>query len=143
MPALESPVIAGHRGFKGKYPENTLYGFTKCFQGGGEVIETDLWITSDDVVVVSHDVMTKRLFEEPDGSETDYNLLKTSYADKLSTLRRIGIDEPMITLTRLLEWFVSTTKESGNGSKRLMFDIKRPNPPKIMNHVVETLLSVQ
>jgi glycerophosphoryl diester phosphodiesterase len=48
-------VITAHRGFSGKYPENTILSLEKAVEIGADVIEFDLRSTSDSVPVVLHD----------------------------------------------------------------------------------------
>jgi glycerophosphoryl diester phosphodiesterase len=47
--------LQGHRGARGLFPENTLAGFKATMQLGVTTLETDLAVTSDGVVVISHD----------------------------------------------------------------------------------------
>ena len=47
--------IIGHRGAAGLMPENTLSGFKKAIEIGVDAIELDVHLTSDNVVVVTHD----------------------------------------------------------------------------------------
>ena len=47
--------IYGHRGSKGKYPENTLLSIRKALEAGVEGIEIDVHLTKDDEFVVIHD----------------------------------------------------------------------------------------
>ena len=47
--------LQGHRGARGLRPENTLPSFEVAFDIGVTTIETDLHLTRDDVVVLSHD----------------------------------------------------------------------------------------
>ncbi|PVH15319.1 uncharacterized protein CXQ87_003157 [Candidozyma duobushaemuli] len=145
---LSSPdcLVAGHRGFKGKYPENTLYGFEKCFKAGATIFETDVWTTKDDVLVISHDVNTKRVFVDEDGNETNFNILE-SYYDDIKDLRIIGSNEKIITFKGLLRWFVEAGKrydssEESPAKHRIMLDIKKLNPPKILKLLVQDMLEV-
>jgi len=48
-------VLTAHRGFSGKYPENTLPAFEAALAAGVEILEMDLHPTSDGVPVVIHD----------------------------------------------------------------------------------------
>lgn len=48
-------LIIGHRGARGLYPENTLAGFAGALAVGADALELDVALTSDGVVVVSHD----------------------------------------------------------------------------------------
>src|SRR5829696_5000035 len=54
-----SPAIAfdlqGHRGARGLAPENTLAAFARALEIGVTTLETDLAVTRDGVIVLSHD----------------------------------------------------------------------------------------
>jgi glycerophosphoryl diester phosphodiesterase len=47
--------LQGHRGARGLLPENTLPGFAKALEIGVTTLETDLAVTRDGVIVLSHD----------------------------------------------------------------------------------------
>ncbi len=47
--------LQGHRGTRGLAPENTLAAFTRALAIGVTTLETDLAVTSDDVLVIAHD----------------------------------------------------------------------------------------
>ena len=47
--------LEGHRGARGLAPENTLAAFRRAMQIGVTTIETDMAVTRDDVIVISHD----------------------------------------------------------------------------------------
>ena len=57
--AFAAPTMAfdlqGHRGARGLAPENTLAAFAKALAIGVTTLETDLAVTRDGVVVISHD----------------------------------------------------------------------------------------
>lgn len=55
-----SLVVAGHRGYKSAYPENTLLAFQKAVEAGVDMLEFDLRLSKDDVVVVLHDETVDR-----------------------------------------------------------------------------------
>ena len=61
MLAAASPLPAiafdlqGHRGTRGLAPENTLAAFSRAMAIGVTTLETDLAVTSDGVLVISHD----------------------------------------------------------------------------------------
>ena len=48
-------IVAGHRGMRALYPENTLLSMREALLHGVDMIETDLNLTKDKVVVVMHD----------------------------------------------------------------------------------------
>jgi glycerophosphoryl diester phosphodiesterase len=79
--------LQGHRGARGLRPENTLPSFEAALDAGVTAIETDLHLTSDGVVVLSHD---PRLAQPP-CSPTD-----TGGAPPLSThpvLRELSLTQ--------------------------------------------------
>ena len=47
--------LEGHRGARGLAPENTIAGFRRALQIGVTTLETDLAVTRDGVLVLSHD----------------------------------------------------------------------------------------
>lgn len=47
--------IFAHRGFSGKYPENTMIAFEKAIELGCDGIELDVHLTKDDELVIIHD----------------------------------------------------------------------------------------
>ena len=44
-----------HRGFSGKYPENTMLAFEKAIEIGADGAELDVQLTKDGEVVIIHD----------------------------------------------------------------------------------------
>lgn len=44
-----------HRGFSGKYPENTMLAFEKAVEIGADGAELDVQLTKDGEVVIIHD----------------------------------------------------------------------------------------
>lgn len=64
-------LVHGHRGARAVRPENTLPAFTYAMEQGVDVLEMDLAVTSDDVLVVSHDShMNPAYCQGPAGAET-------------------------------------------------------------------------
>ena len=60
--------LQGHRGARGLAPENTLAAFAKALEIGVTTLETDLAVTSDGVLVLSHDpVLNPDIVRGPDG----------------------------------------------------------------------------
>ena len=52
---LTSPLIIAHRGFRSKYPENTLTAFEAAIDAGAKMIELDVTLSKDREVIVIHD----------------------------------------------------------------------------------------
>src|SRR5438105_12746951 len=60
--------LEGHRGARGLAPENTLAAFKRALSIGVTTIETDLAVTRDDVLVISHDpLLNPDIVRHPDG----------------------------------------------------------------------------
>ena len=61
--------LQGHRGARGLAPENTLAAFARALEIGVTTLETDLAVTSDGVLVLSHDpVLNPDIVRGPDGN---------------------------------------------------------------------------
>ena len=52
---FKSPWIIAHRGYRAKYPENTLISFQAALDAGATMIELDVRFSSDGKLVVMHD----------------------------------------------------------------------------------------
>lgn len=76
--------VMAHRGYSGKYPENTMLAFEKAAELGVDGIELDVQMTRDGVVVVIHD---ERIDRTTDGSgfvkDFTYEELKQFNASKV------------------------------------------------------------
>lgn len=54
-------LIYAHRGYSSIYPENTLSAFKAAIDSGADGIETDIHLTRDGVIVITHDENIKRV----------------------------------------------------------------------------------
>ncbi len=52
---MKRPLVLAHRGYSGRYPENTMLAFRKAVELGCDGIETDVQLTKDGVPVLLHD----------------------------------------------------------------------------------------
>ena len=52
--AGKRPQAIAHRGYKTKFPENTMGAFKGAVEVGAHAIETDVHLSKDGVVVLSH-----------------------------------------------------------------------------------------
>lgn len=57
---LDPPVTFAHRGARSLAPENTIEAFELALRLGATGLETDAWLTSDDLVVLDHDGVVRR-----------------------------------------------------------------------------------
>jgi glycerophosphoryl diester phosphodiesterase len=54
------PVVTAHRGFSGKYPENTLPAFKAAYELGVDIIEFDIRESADGKLIIMHDASVDR-----------------------------------------------------------------------------------
>lgn len=65
--------IFAHRGYSGKYPENTMLAFEQAVASGAQGIELDVHLTKDGKLVIIHDELLARTTGK-EGSVEDYTL---------------------------------------------------------------------
>jgi glycerophosphoryl diester phosphodiesterase len=75
-----SIMVAGHRGYKSAYPENTLLAFQKALELGVDMLEFDLRFSKDKAVVVIHDETLDRT-TNGSGRVSDYRLAELKRLD--------------------------------------------------------------
>lgn len=82
-----------HRGFSGKYPENTMLAFEKAIEAGADGIELDVQLTKDGEVVIIHDETVNRT-TEGEGAVVDYTYEELSKLDASYIYRgQMGINK--------------------------------------------------
>jgi len=55
------PLILGHRGYRKKFPENTMLAFAKAYKYGADGIECDVQKTKDGEYIIFHDDELSRI----------------------------------------------------------------------------------
>lgn len=98
-------VVCGHRGYAGKYPENTLSGFIAACELGVDMIELDVVESKDHVPVISHDYELARTTGLP-GKFSDYTLEELRQFNVAATSDKATHPEQICTfeeVCRLLE----------------------------------------
>jgi glycerophosphoryl diester phosphodiesterase len=55
LKTAKRPLVIAHRGYRTKYPENTLVAFQAAIDVGADMIELDVLLTKDRKMVVIHD----------------------------------------------------------------------------------------
>lgn len=128
------PQCIAHRGYKAENPENTMCAFRAAIEKGrAHAIETDIHLTKDNIVVLSHDPDLKRCFGRTE------RIIDCDW-DFLSQLRTTKAPhEPMPQLRDLLEYISQPTLQD----KWILLDIKLDNDSEnVMRLIAETLASV-
>ena len=89
------PLVLGHRGYRARYPENTLLAFRQAIDNRADGVECDIQRTADGRYVVIHDPTTERV------TGTRGEVAKTLFKD----LRRLdfGSGEKIPELSELLD----------------------------------------
>lgn len=111
------PQAIAHRGYKVVAPENSMLAFRAAAEVGAHAIETDLHLSKDGVVVLSHDGTLKRCF----GEDTKVKDRDWKYLSTLRTVRKPA--QPMPRLLDLLEYL----NQPGLEHVWVMLDIKVNN----------------
>ncbi|PBP17807.1 putative glycerophosphoryl diester phosphodiesterase, partial [Diplocarpon rosae] len=113
------PQAIAHRGYKAKFPENTMGAFKGAVEVGAHAIETDVHLSKDGVVVLSHDASLKKCF----GLDEKIADCDWSYLESLRT-----VQEPrqlMPRLVDLLEYLITP----GLQDIWVLLDIKLDDDP--------------
>ncbi|KAI4934610.1 hypothetical protein J4E85_002468 [Alternaria conjuncta] len=127
------PQAIAHRGYMAKHPENTMASLRGAVEAGADALETDIHLTKDGVVVLSHDRNLRRCFGRPEKViDCDYEFIS-----KLRTLQ--APHEPMPRLIDLLEYLA----QPGLEDIWVLLDIKLDNDADdVMRLIGETINSV-
>lgn len=96
-----SIIVAGHRGYKSAFPENTLLGFQKALDLGVEMLEFDLRFSKDKILMVIHDDTVDRTTNGL-GKISDYSLKQLKEFDACSGFCELG-KQQIPTFTELCE----------------------------------------
>lgn len=79
----EKPLVIGHRGFSGMYPDHTILSYTKAMEAGADFVEPDLVVTKDGILVCRHEPMLSGTTDVKDHPE---------FAAKKKTRNVDGVD---------------------------------------------------
>ncbi len=99
--------IFAHRGFSGKYPENTMLAFKKAVEIGVDGIELDVHLTKDNEVVIIHDEDIKRTCNG-EGLVKDMTLSELKKFDASATFKGVYGKNEIPTLREYFELIRST-----------------------------------
>lgn len=116
------PLNIGHRGLPDNNPENTVEGSLLAYEAGADVIENDVYLTSDGQVVVMHDGTT--------GRTCDKNLSVTG--STLAQLKELYVNKGFENVEGKNNWRIPTLEEYLIAFKdkdcRLFIEIKSDQP---------------
>ena len=127
------PQCIAHRGYKAVHPENTMAAFKGAVKAGVHGLETDVHITKDEVVVLSHDATLKRCFGRNE------KIIDCTWDEIKDTKTIKEPHEPMPKLKDLLEYLA----QPGLEEIWLLLDIKLDNDADaIMRLLGSTIASV-
>ncbi len=125
------PQCIAHRGYKAKFPENTMASFKGAVEAGTHALETDVHVTKDEVVILSHDPSLKRCY----GVDKK---IKDCTWNEVKEMRTIDRSEPMPRLEDLLQYLA----QPGLENIWLLLDIKLGNDAdQIMRLLGSTIAS--
>ncbi|KAH6899652.1 PLC-like phosphodiesterase [Thelonectria olida] len=128
------PQAIAHRGAKASWPENTMAAFQGAVGVGAHALETDVHLSADGVVVLSHDPSLKRCYGvDKKIKDCDWDYLKT-----LRTVREPN--EPMPRLRDLLQWLAIPRMQK----IWVVLDIKiNDDPEQLLGAIAKVLDDVQ
>ena len=91
-----------HRGFSGKYPENTMLAFQKALEAGCDGIEHDVHLSKDGELVIIHDEELDRT-TDGHGWVKDYTVAELKQFDASATYRGVYGKNEIPTLREYFE----------------------------------------
>jgi len=113
--------VVAHRGFSGKYPENTILSFQKAVELGADFIELDVHETKDGELIVMHDDKVDRT---TDGKgyirDLEYKEISGFDAGRWKGFENVGVPS-LDEVFRILE-----------GKIKLFIEVKKASPKKVV-----------
>lgn len=101
---LTPPIVIAHRGFKMKYPENTMASFEAAIGAGVKMIELDVTLSRDRRIIVIHDDTLDRTTNGT-GRASDYSLSELKALDAGSWFDPSFKDERLPALEEVIDAF--------------------------------------
>lgn len=99
------PILVAHRGYSGRYPENTLLAYEAAYEYGARYMELDLQLSADQVPIVHHDVNLLRMagvdLDIRDIKAKQIKSLKASYSERFDGE---FLDNEFTTFRKLCKW---------------------------------------
>ncbi|MDD3478472.1 MAG: glycerophosphodiester phosphodiesterase family protein [Candidatus Izemoplasmatales bacterium] len=126
---LRRPITIGHRGLPTQAPENSLPSMQLAMDAGADVVELDIYLTTDNEVVVIHDSTTTRTANI--GLVVEESTLAQLRALELSDT--FGIEETM-QIPTMNEYF-----ERIQGTNTILFIEIKSSKPEIITRLAELI----
>ena len=123
----KSTLIIGHRGFRARYPENTMSSFEAAAAAGAGMIELDVHLTRDRRLAVIHDETLSRT-TSGEGNVADCTMDQLKSLDAGTWFTPEFADEKIPELGEVLAWACT----------RLMVNIEIKSDPKAAAVALET-----
>jgi glycerophosphoryl diester phosphodiesterase len=102
IPPFNQPWIISHRGYRAKYPENTLAAFRAAITAGACMIELDVALSRDRRLVVIHDATLERT-TNGHGLVADFTLAELKHLDAGSWFQAKFADQRLPELSEVLD----------------------------------------
>jgi glycerophosphoryl diester phosphodiesterase len=134
LKTAKRPLIIAHRGYRARYPENTLAAFEAALDAGADMIELDVLLTKDRKVVVIHDESLDRT-TSGQGPVSDHTLSELKALDAGSWFDSRFRGERLPTLEEVLERMAGRIPINIE-IKRSAYE-PRPLPDAIEKQIVE------
>lgn len=99
------PILVAHRGYSGRYPENTMLAYQAAYHHGARYMECDLQLSADRVPFVHHDASLKRMGGvDVDIRDTNAKVIKTMKASYSARFDDEFADNKFTTFRKLCKW---------------------------------------
>ena len=104
-----APILVAHRGYSGRYPENTLLAYQAAYQHGARYMECDLQLSADRVPFVHHDAsLTRMAGVKADIRDTKAKIVKSMKASYAARFDDEFSDNEFTTFRKLCKWLKHT-----------------------------------
>lgn len=133
----QRPLVIAHRGLSSRWPENTVMAYEAAIVAGADMVELDIYSTSDSVLVCIHDAKLNRYLapDAPPGLADrpirSFTLAELHTVEVGSWKRPAFKGAPIPTLDEVLQRFLLT---DGNGSSlpTLLLEQKEATPAQLL-----------
>ena len=138
-----APVLIAHRGYSGRYPENTLLAYEAAYQHGARYMELDLQLSSDRVPILHHDVSLKRMSGiDLDIRDTEAKKIKAMSAAYPERFQSEFSDNSFTTFKKYCKW-MARHKDVTTFVEIKQESVDRLGIPAVMDEVHRRILSTE